>query len=230
MSNQEAAISWVGYLTPLLPMPFSIVCTVSPTVKDQTGRIRQKLTIRLPVWDENDVSLYEAKLTESGHGIILTMPAAACFLRKLDHVNDLNKSWKTDGEQQTIDLHVAYCNKANEAGAIPTVQVLLLFPAGDTYNNKSFNYGVSNEFKLERKEAVVYEETVHPIVDVAIRTAIAFEVALDQSDGLNANAHQNPVEDVTQRMLRLHPYTPPANRRAAAAAAAGGQQGMSTGP
>ena len=215
--EEEAAISWVFNLTPLVSMPFGIICTVTPTAKDQNGTIRQKLTIRLPLWDENDARLYEAKLTESGHGIILTMPSAPCFMRKLDNVKAMNDSWKIF-EQQTIDLHVAYCNKVNET-AMPIVKVLLLFPTGETYNNKSFNGDVSNEFKLQRKWSVIYEDTIHPVVNIAMRTTIAFEAALDHNDGLNANIQVDALEDVTQMLFRMNPYTPPANR--------GGQPGMS---
>lgn len=206
---EEALIAWSGFLTPMEPMPFGIICTVTPSVKDQHGTIRQKLTIRLPIWDENDLVLYKAKLTASGNGIILSMPSVPSFMRKLEHIPDLNRGWRIF-EEQTVDLHVAFCNKMDQAkeGAVPlTIKVLLRFPEGDTYNNKSFNNVRANDdFGLEQKGSAVYEDTLHDEVNVATRISIAFEAALDQNEGLDANAHQQAIENVTSQFLRMHPY------------------------
>jgi len=198
------SIMWSLPLTPLGVAPLGIVCIVTPGARDQHNTLRTRITILIPLWDESDLELYEANLTDTGDGIILRMPSTAGFLRKLDFVSEIYEQMGIN--TQTSSYHVAFCNKLSQAkgGSLDTVKIRLLFPNGETYNNNSFNSVRTNDgLELQRKECLLYDDTENPDVPVAMR--VAFEAALDQAEGLDANEHTQVVEDVTARLFRMRP-------------------------
>ena len=170
-------------LMPKVPMLLGIVCTLCHDIKDENGMLQTRLTIRVPVWDENDSDVYMGTLTPSGHGIILTMPATALFLRNIKNVKKITK-FVANGDHQVELQHNWYCNQFT--GAKPkrdgTVQVLLLFPKGQAFNNGSFNTSVkaNDIYKLQRKFCTFFETTKN---NRQIRTAVGFEVAMDKDEG-----------------------------------------------
>jgi hypothetical protein len=191
-------------LTPNVAMPFGIVCTLSPCVKDSRGTLCKRLTICIPLWDNADTELYKAELTELGDSILLHMPATAAYLRNLDNVSEISNHMGFDA--QTEEHHTAFCNKL-ERFKIDTVTVLLLFAKGETYNNKSFNdIDGDNDFMLEPKMSVTWVDTASKEVPKADKFTIAFNAALDENEGLDANKHVKQggvdrVSDLYSKML-----------------------------
>ena len=197
MLEQGSKIACMITLTPEAAMPFGIVGTAIPNAKDQYGTLRKRFTIRVPVWDERDAPLYAAKLTESGNSIILEMPSTASYLRDVDNVTKIRKNMGLC--KQAEDNHTAFCNKLKKNN-ISTVKILLLFPDGETYNNKSFNIkvGPNDDFKLERKVSLIYEKTNNSAVPRIMRLTVAFEAAMDQDEGLDANKHVKEMDDILE--------------------------------
>ena len=172
-------------LIPNAPTLLGIVCTICHGIKDENGMLQSRLTVRLPVWDENDSDLYLGKLTPSGHGIVVTMPATAFFLRNTKQVKKITK-YVADGDIQVGLQHTWYCNQftADNQNTDRTVQALLLFPKGQAFNNGSFNTSVkaTDFYKLQRKFCSFYETTKNG--RQVIRTAVGFEVAMDKEEGI----------------------------------------------
>jgi hypothetical protein len=213
VADDENSIKVKIYLTPHETMPFGIVCLLNPSVTDSvSGTIQKRMSIRIPLWDENDVRIFSARLTSSGHGIVLQMPATASYLLKKSNVKKINEDFGAD--TQTANLHFGVCNRlaAENGQQKNTYKVLLLFPKGMTCNNNSFNEKVkaSDDFSLEKKASLVVEKTLHPVITHAMRSTVAFDVAVDpDEDGANldANADDKAAEDDTALLFsKMAPF------------------------
>ena len=186
MISDENAIMCKFQLVPGVPMPFSIVCTLAGEVSDENNILQKRLTIRVPTWDEADIPLYKASLTESGHGIVLTMPATVSWLRNLAFVDDLTQCACQDhpsGLLQVAQRHTAFCNQfLLEPRAPDTIKVLLLFESGQTFNNRSFNIEVpaTDFLSLQKKECAIEEDPTAYRPHVAMRSAVIFDAAMDE--------------------------------------------------
>jgi hypothetical protein len=213
MVDDENSIKVKVYLTPHEPMAFGIVCILNPSVTDSvSGTIQKKMSVRIPLWDENDVTIISARLTASGHGIVLDMPCTASYLLKKTNVKKINDDFGAD--VQTANLHFGVCNRLATARGKPNVsyKVLLLFPKGMTCNNNFFNEKVkaSDDFSLEKKVSLVVEKTLHPVITHAMRSTVAFDMAVDpDEDGANldANADDKADEDDTALLFsKMAPF------------------------
>jgi hypothetical protein len=84
-------------------------------------------------------------------------------------------------------------------------RVLLLFPTGQTFNNKSFNKGIraSDDFSLERKRCIFLEATKGN--KEAIRVAVGFDVAMDKEDGNDVSTERSTAAptDATTDLFNL---------------------------
>lgn len=195
---------------PLIPdgmMPFGIVCTLVNQDLDGAGLLKDRLSIRIPLWDENDYSFYKARLSSDGGGIILAMPATSSYLRKIGFVDKVSQ--QRFGPNDVIQRHHnRYCNAITDdgikAGNEGVVRVLLRFPKGQTYNNASFNTEVDpgDPFTLQRKRSVFVENALNGLPQ--IRATVAFEAAKDTAGmDVKAIAHAARVDDVTSLLNML---------------------------
>jgi hypothetical protein len=195
---------------PLIPdgmMPFGIVCTLVNQDLDGAGLLKDRLSIRIPLWDENDYSFYKARLSSDGGGIILAMPATSSYLRKIGFVDKVSQ--QLFGPNDVIQRHHnRYCNAITDdgikAGNEGVVRVLLRFPKGQTYNNASFNTEVDpgDPFTLQRKRSVFVENALNGLPQ--IRATVAFEAAKDTAGmDVKAIAHAARVDDVTSLLNML---------------------------
>jgi hypothetical protein len=184
MLVEESTIEWKVQLAPLATMPFGIVCTLTPDCEDEHGVLQDRLAIRIPLWDEDDVDLCSASLSKSGHGIILSMPATASYLMKPGTLKEMDRQIGLDDTKHE-ELAMFYNQITMEhMQAARIVKVLLLFPEGQTFHNKSFNEAVRapNDLSLERQSCIFQELTKEGNLQ-ATRVSVGFSVAMDKKGG-----------------------------------------------
>jgi hypothetical protein len=208
MGVDGGKIDWECPLVPLAPMPFGIVCTLTKYKSSDGGGLlhKNRLTIIIPLWDENDVPFYNACLAIDRRGIILSMPATASFLRNIENVAKVNNMC-FNGDTQVALQHNVFCNSITESGMRTgregITRVLLLFPKGQTFNNASYNKGTApgDRFTLERKNCIFTEMAKNK--KEVIRVAVAFEAAMDTGAKRDVPAVPNAaaVDDEVSALL-----------------------------
>ena len=174
-------------IVPDEPSPFAIMATQNESI-DSMGFLLQKLTIRIPLYDPNDLKLASARLLEDGSGMVYTMAASTALLSHSKNIRIINKQITTDDNmksecQGTRSSHQAFCNYLIEGNMPKTVDVVFRFPPGSTYRNYSFNDNVpkSDSLTLEPKAFGVLSKTEQKegVEHVTLCTGVAFEMVLD---------------------------------------------------
>jgi hypothetical protein len=213
MEKNESAIACEIRLVPGVPMPFGIVCTLASDVPDHYSFLQRRMTIRVPLWDMEDLHWYTASLTRSGHGIVLSMPATASWLKDYTHVEEITEwiaSTTNDrkvAQQQVTLQHQWFCNRFRSVGGSSSiVKVLLLFENGQTFHNRSFNRKVPpyDFVSLERKPCAIKVEPTNMVPYTRVHSAVIFEAAMTKQDGDRDIPTKAPVQemDPVAAMLR----------------------------
>ena len=218
---------------PFQPMLLGIVCTISANSKDQRGTLRNRITFRVPVSDERDLVSYKAVLTEMGDGVLFTMPATAAYLGDVNNVARICHQLGSDTPTELV--YNAFCNKLKKS-KMETVTVLLQFPKGTTYNNRSFNQiQGDNDFELQMKFALIFVTTKDPNHPTTAKLCVAFEAALDEDEGLDSSNVTAGATELVADLYRMSMQSAASGLAAggsnsAPAGSTGGSQGMSTNP
>jgi hypothetical protein len=112
--------------------------------------------------------------------------------------------------------------------------VLLQFPKGTTYNNRSFNkIQGDNDFELQMKFALIFVTTKDPNHPTTAKLCVAFEAALDEDEGLDSSNVTAGASDLVADLYRMSMQSAasgPAGSNSASAGSTGGAQGMSINP
>ena len=167
---------------------------------DSDGRPKTKLpvTIRVPVIDPKDIQFYAARLLPGGSGMVWTMPTTTSFLGQAKNVDIINKQiWGEEVCDDTSKSHMALCNSLllgpEKGGIASSVDVILKWMAGTTFNNSSFNPAIPADDQLslqakpfsveiEAGQVAEIEDTkgnVQSVHHIAPMSGVAFEMALD---------------------------------------------------